>query len=144
MSTTPSTFTTASATRQGTLISELNIVVPRAYKEFIDKFIKAKKATDADIFMISPSYDTLNNDVILFTLGGDDSYTNKISFYSPAIKTKQMGNSVKFPLVEFNEMLLNNKTSKPGVLKISEQGVLKIEFENEEGVKISYVLVGKE
>jgi hypothetical protein len=55
-----------------------------------------------------------------------------------------MGDSVKFPLVEFNEMLLNNKTSKPGVLKISEQGVLKIEFENEEGVKISYVLVGKE
>lgn len=38
MATTPSTFTTASATRQGTLISELNIVVPRAYKEFIDKF----------------------------------------------------------------------------------------------------------
>ena len=38
MATTPSTFTTASATRQGTLISELNIVVPRAYREFIDKF----------------------------------------------------------------------------------------------------------
>jgi len=38
MATTPSTFTTSSATRQGTLISELNIVVPRAYKEFIDKF----------------------------------------------------------------------------------------------------------
>ena len=38
MSQIPSTFTTASATRQGTLISELNIVVPRAYKEFIDKF----------------------------------------------------------------------------------------------------------
>lgn len=38
MSTTPSTFTTASASRQGTLISELNIVVPRAYREFIDKF----------------------------------------------------------------------------------------------------------
>jgi hypothetical protein len=38
MPTTPSTFSTASATRQGTLISELNIVVPRAYREFIDKF----------------------------------------------------------------------------------------------------------
>ncbi|MFN9953941.1 MAG: hypothetical protein ACK55I_12655, partial [bacterium] len=38
MATTPSTFTSASATRAGTLISELNIVVPRAYKEFIDKF----------------------------------------------------------------------------------------------------------
>lgn len=38
MATTPSAFSTASATRAGTLISELNIVVPRAYKEFIDKF----------------------------------------------------------------------------------------------------------
>ena len=38
MATTPSTFSTSSASRQGTLISELNIVVPRAYKEFIDKF----------------------------------------------------------------------------------------------------------
>jgi len=36
--TTPSAFSSSSATRQGTLISELNIVVPRAYKEFIDKF----------------------------------------------------------------------------------------------------------
>jgi len=38
MATTPSAFSSASATRAGTLISELNIVVPRAYKEFIDKF----------------------------------------------------------------------------------------------------------
>lgn len=38
MATTPSTFTSASVTRAGTLISELNIVVPRAYREFIDKF----------------------------------------------------------------------------------------------------------
>lgn len=38
MATTPSAFSSAAATRAGTLISELNIVVPRAYKEFIDKF----------------------------------------------------------------------------------------------------------
>lgn len=38
MATTPSAFSSASVTRAGTLISELNIVVPRAYKEFIDKF----------------------------------------------------------------------------------------------------------
>lgn len=38
MSTIPSAYSTASATRAGTLISELNIVVPRAYREFIDKF----------------------------------------------------------------------------------------------------------
>jgi hypothetical protein len=34
----PSAYSSASVTRAGTLISELNIVVPRAYREFIDKF----------------------------------------------------------------------------------------------------------
>ena len=38
MATIPSAYSTASATRAGTLISELNIVVPRAYRDFIDKF----------------------------------------------------------------------------------------------------------
>lgn len=38
MATTPSAFSSSTVSRAGTLISELNIVVPRAYKEFIDKF----------------------------------------------------------------------------------------------------------
>ena len=38
MSALPSSFTTPSVTRAGTLISELNIIVPRAYNQFIDKF----------------------------------------------------------------------------------------------------------
>jgi hypothetical protein len=38
MPTTPSAYSSPSATRAGTLISELNIVVPRAYRDFIDKF----------------------------------------------------------------------------------------------------------
>jgi len=38
MATIPSAYSSASATRAGTLISELNIVVPRAYRDFIDKF----------------------------------------------------------------------------------------------------------
>lgn len=38
MSTIPSAYSTPTASRAGTLISELNIVVPRAYRDFIDKF----------------------------------------------------------------------------------------------------------
>lgn len=38
MSALPSSFTTPSVTRAGTLISELNIIVPRAYNQFIDKW----------------------------------------------------------------------------------------------------------
>jgi hypothetical protein len=37
-----------------------------------------------------------------------------------------------------------NKEFKSGILNINEDGLLKIEFENEESVKASYLLVGKE
>lgn len=113
-------------------------------KEFIDKFVKAKKALDTTIFTIESSQDILNNNVLLFILGGTEGYTNKISFHVPAIKNYSLAEPIKFPLDEFNEILLANKDLTSSVLFVSQQGVLKIEFENEEGVKISYVLVGKE
>jgi len=113
-------------------------------KEFIDKFIKAKKALDTDVFIVLSEIDSLGNNVISFKLGGTDGYTNKVSFHIPATKNPIIGQPVKFPITEFNEILLANKLHKSSTLYISEQGLLKIEFENEEGVKVSYVLVGKE
>jgi hypothetical protein len=119
-------------------------MVANVDKEFIDKFIKAKKALNTEVFVVEPSYDALNNDVVLFTLGGVEGYTNKISFHIVASKTKTLGKQIKFPINEFNEILLANKDIISSTLCISEQGVLKIEFENEEKVKVSYVLIGKE
>jgi hypothetical protein len=113
-------------------------------REFIDKFAKAKKALTSEIFTISSGTDSLGNNALLFNLGGTEAYTNKINFHIPAVKTTIMGALVKFALEEFNEILLANKDLKSGVLYVSEQGLLKINFENEEGVKVSYVLVGKE
>ena len=52
-------------------------------KEFIGKFVKAKKALDTTIFTIESSQDTLGNNTLLFILGGTEGYTNKISFYIP-------------------------------------------------------------
>jgi hypothetical protein len=113
-------------------------------REFIDKFVKAKKALTSEIFTISSGADSLGNNALLFNLGGTEGYTNKINFHIPAVKTTVIGTPVKFALEEFNEILLANKDLKSGILYVSEQGLLKINFENEEGVKISYVLVGKE
>ena len=45
---------------------------------------------------------------------------------------------------EFNEILAANKEPKTSILSVSEYGLLKIEFTNEEGVKASYILVGRE
>jgi hypothetical protein len=113
-------------------------------KEFIDKFAKAKKALDTEIFNIYSGTDSLNNNVIFFNLGGSEGYTNKVNFYVPASQVSILGESVKFPIEEFNEILLANKELKSSTLYVSEEGLLKINFENEDGVKVSYVLIGKE
>jgi hypothetical protein len=113
-------------------------------KEFIDKFNKAKKALDSETFAVSSELDALNNNVITFTLGEQGKHSNKISFYIPAIKSNMLAEPTKFPLNEFNEILLANKSLTQAKLYVSSQGLLKIEFENEEGVKVFYVLVGKE
>jgi hypothetical protein len=113
-------------------------------KEFIDKFAKAKKALTTDIFTISSGADSLNNNVLFFNLGGSEGYTNKINFYVPANKISILCEPIKFPIEEFNEILLANKELKMSTLFVSSEGLLKINFENEEGVNVSYVLVGKE
>jgi len=113
-------------------------------KEFIDKFAKAKKALTTDIFTISSGTDSLGNNVLFFNLGGSEGYTNKVNFYIPATKTAVLGEPVKFPIEEFNEILLANKELKSSILFVSNEGLLKINFENEDGVNVSYVLVGKE
>ena len=113
-------------------------------REFIDKFVKAKKALTSEIFTISSGADSLNNNVLFFNLGGSEGYTNKINFYVPANKISILCEPVKFPIEEFNEILLANKELKMSTLFVSSEGLLKINFENEEGVNVSYVLVGKE
>ena len=79
-----------------------------------------------------------------FTLGGTEGYTNKINFTLPTLVHGRVGKITKFTLEEFNEILLANKEFKAGKLSISVDGLLKLEFINEEGVIASYILVGKE
>ena len=88
--------------------------------------------------------DSLNNNVLFFNLGGSEGYTNKVNFHVPATKVSTLGEPIKFSIEEFNEILLANKELKSSTLRVSEEGLLKINFENEDGVKVSYVLVGKE
>lgn len=113
-------------------------------REFVDKFAKAKKALDTEVFTVMSSLDSFENTIISFNLGEVNGHNNKISFHIPAIKASMLVNPVKFPLVEFNEILLANKNLKSGNLQISEQGLLKVTFKNEENIDVTYLLVGKE
>jgi hypothetical protein len=112
--------------------------------EFINKFIKAKKALDTDIFIIDSGIDTDSNNIISFLLGGTDNYTNKINFSIKATKSGIPGVPIKFPINEFKEILDNNKDLTFGKIYISEQGLMKVEFVGKENEKSTYFLVGKE
>ena len=112
--------------------------------EFINKFLKAKKALDTTVFTVEQGYDVEEKPAIKFTLGGTEGYTNKINFTLQTTVSSIPGVVIKFPINEFSEILAANKDLTNGTLSINEEGLLKIDFTNEEGVKTSYLLVGKE
>jgi len=120
-----------------TMIADVNA-------EFIAKFLKAKKALGTDIFIVEQDKDVEDKPAIKFTLGGVDKHTNKINFTLQTSISTLPGIQIKFPIEEFGEILAANKEPKTGVLSVSEDGLLKIEFTNEEGVKATYLLVGRE
>jgi hypothetical protein len=79
-----------------------------------------------------------------FTLGGVDKHTNKVNFTLQTSLSTIPGAQLKFPIEEFGEILAANKEIATGTLSVSEDGLLKIEFTNEESVKVTYLLVGRE
>jgi hypothetical protein len=119
-------------------------LVAELSEENVAMFLKAKKAITADVFTIKQTYNEEQDAMMEFTLGGTDGYTNKINFAVKLTVSSIPGVTTKFPINEFSEILAANKEFKSSILSVSEEGLLKIEFEDEEGVKATYLLVGKE
>jgi hypothetical protein len=119
-------------------------MVADIHSELISKFLKASKALGTDIFVVEQSTNVDGNPAIKFTLGGAEGHTNKINFTLTTTTSSIPGHTIKFPIAEFSAILATNKESKSGTLSVNEDGLLKIEFESEEGVKSSYMLVGRE
>jgi hypothetical protein len=119
-------------------------MVADVHSEFISKFLKASKALGTDIFIAEQSTNVDGDPAIKFTLGGAEGHTNKINFTLTTTTSSIPGNVIKFPIAEFSAILAANKEFSKGELFINEEGLLKIEFTNDEGVKTSYLLVGKE
>jgi hypothetical protein len=119
-------------------------LVAELSEENVAMFLKAKKAITADVFTIKQTYNEEQDPMMEFTLGGTEGYTNKINFAVKLTVSSVPGVTTKFPINEFSEILAANKEFKSGILSVSEEGLLKIEFEDEEDVKATYLLVGKE
>jgi hypothetical protein len=112
--------------------------------EFIAKFLKAKKALGTDVFIVEQGIDHEEKQAMKFTLGGVDKHTNKVNFTLPTSLSSVPGVQLKFPIEEFGEILAANKEIATGTLSVSEDGLLKIGFTNDENVKVTYLLVGRE
>ena len=111
--------------------------------EFINKFIKAKKAIDTEIVSVDANYDENNTKVVRFTLGGNEGYNNKIQFNIPAKYEGIHPQQLQFNVSYIREILDNNKDLTSGKLRISGEGLMRLDFTSEKGTSF-YLLVAKE
>jgi hypothetical protein len=111
--------------------------------EFINKFIKAKKAIDSEIFLVDANYDEVGSKVIRFILGGSENYTNKVTFTLPATYEGIHTQQLQFNINYLREILDTNKDLTSGKLRICTEGLMRIDFTSEKSTS-SYILVAKE
>lgn len=111
--------------------------------EFITKFIKAKKAIDTEVFSVDANYDENNSKVVRFVLGGNEGYTNKITFTVPATYEGVHTQQLQFNINYLREILDANKDLTSGKLSICTEGLMRLDFTSEKGNSF-YLLVAKE
>ena len=108
--------------------------------EFISKWIKAKKALGSTLCTIEPK--TNNGETrVYFTLGEPDGHSNKITF-EEVLGEPCEGNKMQFN-AEYLEAIFDANYKSEGKMYINNEGAMKLEFENEEGQKSSYILLAK-
>jgi hypothetical protein len=111
--------------------------------EFINKFIKAKKAIDTEVFSVDANYDEAKSKVVRFVLGGNEGYTNKITFTVPATYEGIHTQQLQFNINYLREILDTNKDLTSGKLRICNEGLMRLDFTSEKGTSF-YLLVAKE
>ena len=109
------------------------------YKDFISKFLNAKKAL-GDIKRFTVKSQVVDGKIeILFLLGDDAAYSNKIKFSEPAEALFGL-DELPFPADYFKDILDANQGADKGQIKISNEGLLTISFK-EDDVESKYFLV---
>lgn len=109
--------------------------------KFINSFIKAKGAlSEIDRFTIMTDYDDNNKQIVTILIGDKTSYSNKIEFETPASFVIPYSDPIPFPAKMFKNILNINKKAQKGNLYLSEEGLLKLIFEEDTQVS-SYFMV---
>ena len=114
---------------------DINIVLE---PEDIDHLIKAKNALgDIDNMLITTTTDFDGNNVCEFIFGDNTGFSNKITYQINSGKIEKNDLQIPFNSDVFKDILNNNKDMSFCSLKLSDTGILKIDFESE-GIKSEY------
>lgn len=111
-------------------------------QENIMALIKSKNALgEDDTLIIENSIDPNGNNIVLFTLGENTSFSNKITYSIPVKNTI----SFKLPFSSnmFKEILAAHKDMDSGIISINEEGLMKIKFSDQQNLTSEYYLIRK-
>ena len=111
--------------------------------DFINKWIKAKKALNSDLCTMQQiTKETLP--IIEFTLGEPEGHSNKITFEeSPEVyKQDSVAQKLQFN-AEYLKSIFDANYGTEGVMYVNNEGAMKLEFESEDGQKSYYVILAK-
>ena len=112
-------------------------------KEDIDALIKAKNAlTDINSMLITSTTDMDGTNICEFIFGDNTGFSNRISYQIQGNISKS---SIEIPFDSdiFKDILNANKDMDSGTLKLSEVGMLKLNFNSEE-IKSEYFVARNE
>lgn len=112
----------------------------------INSIIKAKGAlSESENVVIKPHYGFDNELQIEMEFGGGIEHANKVSFFIKNVEQlieEQFDFSNDYNSEIIKDILYYNKDMVSGTIQISLQGIMKIEFENENSIS-TYYLVSK-
>ncbi len=112
--------------------------------EDIDALIKAKNALgDIDNMLVTTTTDFDGNPICEFIFGDNTGFSNKITYQINGGKIENNSLSIPFNSDIFKDILNNNKDMDSCSLKLSNTGILKINFESED-IKSEYFVARNE
>jgi hypothetical protein len=135
--------------KPGDIIGDINFNIKASIdNEDITSVVKAKSAVaESETVVIKPSANDDGEYTIEMEFGGNVEYANKVSFYLSSVETVNVPDNFK---VQYNsemikEIMAANKDMHEGFMSINLDGIMKLEFANENKTLTSvYYLVAKE
>jgi hypothetical protein len=111
--------------------------------DFIERYNKAKKALGSDEVKIQALLNKEGDKGIYFTLGGKTSHDDKIDFQAPASEMAAPSSEFQYNANYLFAIFTENKGSQ-GNGWFDENGILKIEFIDENSIRSLYYLPPKD